>query len=104
MAGRVEAVGRNVKQFQPGDEVFGDISGCGLGAFAEYVCAPENALALKPANMIVRGSSGRTSGGSHRPAGSSRQRTDSARAEGSDQWCVRWCWYVCGADCQIVRG
>ena len=51
IAGRVEAVGRNVKQFQPGDEVFGDIAGCGNGGFAEYVCAPENALALKPANL-----------------------------------------------------
>jgi 2-desacetyl-2-hydroxyethyl bacteriochlorophyllide A dehydrogenase len=51
MAGRVEAVGRNVKQFQPGDEVFGEISECGFGAFAEYVCAPENVLALKPASM-----------------------------------------------------
>jgi len=51
MAGRVEAVGRNVKQFQPNDEVFGDLSGCGGGAFAEYVCAPENALASKPANI-----------------------------------------------------
>ena len=51
MAGRVEAVGRNVKQFQPGDEVFGEISECGFGAFAEYVCAPENALALKPGSM-----------------------------------------------------
>jgi len=51
IAGRVEAVGRNVKQFQPGDEVFGDMSGCGFGGFAEYVCAGENALALKPASM-----------------------------------------------------
>jgi len=51
IAGRVEAVGRNVKQFQPGDEVFGDISGCGWGGFAEYVCARENALALKSASM-----------------------------------------------------
>jgi len=51
LAGRVEAVGRNVKQFQPGDEVFGDISGCGWGAFAEYVSIPENALVLKPANI-----------------------------------------------------
>jgi NADPH:quinone reductase-like Zn-dependent oxidoreductase len=51
IAGRVEAVGRNAKQFQPGDEVFGDISGCGWGAFAEYVCARENALVLKPANI-----------------------------------------------------
>jgi NADPH:quinone reductase-like Zn-dependent oxidoreductase len=51
IAGRVEAVGRNVKQFQPGDEVFGDIFDCGLGGFAEYVCAREDALVLKPANI-----------------------------------------------------
>ncbi|MBA7524358.1 L-threonine 3-dehydrogenase [subsurface metagenome] len=51
VAGRVEAVGRNVKQFQPGDEVFGEIGGCGLGGFAEYVSVPENALGLKPANI-----------------------------------------------------
>ncbi len=51
IAGQVEAVGRNVKQFQTSDEVFGDISACGWGGFAEYVSVPENALALKPANM-----------------------------------------------------
>jgi NADPH:quinone reductase-like Zn-dependent oxidoreductase len=51
VAGRVEAVGGNVTQFQPGDEVFGDLSGCGFGGFAEYVCASEDALALKPANI-----------------------------------------------------
>ncbi|RIK40729.1 MAG: alcohol dehydrogenase [Chloroflexi bacterium] len=51
VAGRVEAVGRNVTQFQPGDEVFGDLSHCGFGAFAEYVAAPENAFALKPTNL-----------------------------------------------------
>jgi NADPH:quinone reductase-like Zn-dependent oxidoreductase len=51
LAGRVEAVGRNVTQFQPGDEVFGDIARCGCGGFVEYVSVPENALALKPANM-----------------------------------------------------
>jgi NADPH:quinone reductase-like Zn-dependent oxidoreductase len=46
-AGQVEAVGRNVTQFKPGDEVFGVCR----GAFAEYACAPEDKLALKPANM-----------------------------------------------------
>lgn len=46
IAGRVEAVGRNVKQFQPGAEVFGDLSACGNGGFAEYVSVPENALAF----------------------------------------------------------
>ncbi len=51
IAGRVEAVGSSVKQFQPGDEVYGDLSVCGFGAFAEYACAPESALAPKPASM-----------------------------------------------------
>jgi NADPH:quinone reductase-like Zn-dependent oxidoreductase len=51
IAGQVEMVGRNIKQFQPGDEVFGDIMGGRMGGFAEYVCARENALALKPASM-----------------------------------------------------
>jgi NADPH:quinone reductase-like Zn-dependent oxidoreductase len=51
VAGRVEAVGRNVKQFQPGDAVFGDLSECGFGAFAEYVAAPEHAFALKPTTL-----------------------------------------------------
>ncbi len=51
IAGRVEAVGKNVEQFQSGDEVFGDISGCGWGGFAEFVSARENALAPKPANL-----------------------------------------------------
>jgi NADPH:quinone reductase-like Zn-dependent oxidoreductase len=50
VAGRVEAVGTNVSQFQPGDEIFGDLSGDGFGSFAEYVCAIEDVLALKPAD------------------------------------------------------
>jgi NADPH:quinone reductase-like Zn-dependent oxidoreductase len=51
IAGMVEAVGKDVTQFQPGDEVFGDLSGCGWGGFAEYVSIPENVLVLKPANL-----------------------------------------------------
>src|SRR5512145_858164 len=51
VAGRVEAVGRNVTQFQVGDEVFGDISLKYLGGFAEYVSASEELLALKPDNI-----------------------------------------------------
>ena len=50
MAGRVEAIGKDVTQFQPGDEVFGDLSESGFGAFAEYVCTTEAALAIKPVN------------------------------------------------------
>jgi NADPH:quinone reductase-like Zn-dependent oxidoreductase len=47
VAGRVEAVGRNVTQFKPGDEVFGT----GGGSFAEYVRASESKIVLKPANI-----------------------------------------------------
>ncbi len=50
IAGRVEMVGRNIRQFQPGDEVFGETLRY-RGGFAEYVCAPERGLARKPASM-----------------------------------------------------
>jgi len=48
LAGIVEEVGRNVTEFQLGDEVFGEI---GAGAFAEYACVHQKYLALKPANV-----------------------------------------------------
>ena len=51
IAGCVEAVGRNVTEFRPGDQVFGELSRCGFGAYAEFAAAPEKALALKPANL-----------------------------------------------------
>jgi NADPH:quinone reductase-like Zn-dependent oxidoreductase len=51
VAGKIEAIGKDVTQFKPGDEVFGDLSKCGFGAFAEYVCATESALVLKPASL-----------------------------------------------------
>jgi len=47
VAGQVEAVGRNVTQFKPGDEVFGACR----GAFAEYTCTSESALVMKPDNV-----------------------------------------------------
>ncbi|MEO1352312.1 MAG: NAD(P)-dependent alcohol dehydrogenase [Cyanobacteria bacterium J06635_15] len=51
IAGRVETVGQNVIQFRAGDMVYGDISECGFGGFAEYVCVPETSLALMPESM-----------------------------------------------------
>jgi NADPH:quinone reductase-like Zn-dependent oxidoreductase len=52
IAGQIREVGRKVKQFQLGDEIWGDLSfPLGSGAFAEYVCVPEDALRLKPASM-----------------------------------------------------
>jgi NADPH:quinone reductase-like Zn-dependent oxidoreductase len=47
VAGQVEAVGKTVTQFKPGDDVFG---GC-RGAFAEYACAAESESVIKPANV-----------------------------------------------------
>lgn len=51
IAGQVEAVGGNVGQFKPGDEVFGDIAGYGGGGLAEFVSVPEVALVSKPVNL-----------------------------------------------------
>jgi NADPH:quinone reductase-like Zn-dependent oxidoreductase len=52
VAGRVEAIGCNTKQFKPGDEVFGYLpSATGRGTLAEFVCARENLITLKPANL-----------------------------------------------------
>jgi NADPH:quinone reductase-like Zn-dependent oxidoreductase len=50
LAGTVAAVGKNVRRFRPGDEVFGTARG-GCGAFAQFACAAEKALELKPANV-----------------------------------------------------
>src|SRR5512136_3085321 len=52
IAGQIREVGRKVVHFKPGDEIWGDLSfPLGSGAFAEYVCVPEDALRLKPAGM-----------------------------------------------------
>jgi NADPH:quinone reductase-like Zn-dependent oxidoreductase len=50
IAGRVDNVGRSIREFQKGDEVFGEVPGY-HGGFAEYVCAPEKTLARKPASL-----------------------------------------------------
>ncbi len=51
VAGQVEAIGPDVTALQPGDDVFGDLTAFGYGAFAEYACAPERAWARMPASL-----------------------------------------------------
>lgn len=63
IAGRVKSGGSRVTRFKPGDEVYGDLSGCGFGGFAEFVCAPESALMFKSPKQEAPG---------HRAPGQSR--------------------------------
>jgi len=51
IAGRVESAGCQALRFKAGDEVFGDLSGCGFGGLAEYAAVPENLLAKKPGGV-----------------------------------------------------
>lgn len=51
IAGVIEEVGRDVSSYKPGDEVYGDLSGCGFGGFAESVCAPQGAVRFKSPGM-----------------------------------------------------
>jgi len=51
IAGVVEAVGKNVTQWKPGDEVIGDLADAGFGSFAEYNVSPENMVVQKPAAL-----------------------------------------------------
>ena len=51
VAGQIEAVGKDVSDLRAGDNVYGDLSESGFGGFAEYVCAREEAVTLKPRNL-----------------------------------------------------
>ncbi|MCG2588805.1 NAD(P)-dependent alcohol dehydrogenase [Rhodohalobacter sulfatireducens] len=51
ISGKIEALGSNVSSFEIGDEIYCDLSDCGLGGFAEYVCVPEKILSKKPSNI-----------------------------------------------------
>ena len=99
IAGQVEAVGRNVKQFRPGDEVFGWCK----GAFAEYACAAESNLLPKPANLTFEQSAAVGDSAFTALDCRSRSREGAAGAEGVDQRCVGRRRHVRRADREVVR-
>lgn len=79
IAGRVEAVGRRVTQFRPSDEVFGELSRSGFGAYAEFVAAPEHALVLKPTNLTFAEAATLPTAGCTALQGLRKARIDSAQ-------------------------
>ena len=98
-AGRVEAVGANVAQFQPGDEVFG----ASTGAFAEYICVAESEVALKPADLSFEQAAVVPVAATTALQGLRDYGTDSHRAKDAGEWCLWWRGDVCRADRQSIR-
>ena len=98
VAGRVEAVGKDVSQFQSGDEVFGTCN----GSFAEYACARENKFVGKPANLTFEQAAAVPDSAVTALEGLRDTGQGEARAEGVDHRCGRRRGDVRGADCQGV--
>ena len=98
VAGQVEAVGGNVRKFQPGDEVFGNIR----GGFAEYASARESELTLKPTNISFEQAAAVPLAAATALQGLRKGRIQPGQ-KALDQWRVRRSWYVRGADSQVVR-
>ena len=103
VAGQVEAVGKQVTKFQPGDEVFGSLFGHGFGAFAEYVSVSDDLLELKPSNLSFDQAAAVPVAALDGPAGSARSRTDRAGAQGLDHRRVGRRGDVRRADRQVLR-
>jgi len=99
IAGRVEAVGKNVKQFQPDDEVFGMVR----GGFAEYVCALEDALALKPSNLSFEEAAAVPMAALTALQGLRDEGKIQSGQKSFDQWGFGRSGNICCADCQIIR-
>ena len=100
IAGQVEAVGGNVKQLRPGDEVFGWCK----GAFAEYACTAENNLLPKPTNLTLEQSAAVGDSAFTALAAVRDQGKVQTGAEGADQRRVGRRRHVRGADRKVVRG
>lgn len=96
VAGQVEEVGANVTRFKPGDEVFGE----NKGAYAEYVCVPEDRIALKPDNLTPL--QGHACRGGHGLAGVAGQGANPIRDQGIDHRCFGRRRNICRSDRKII--
>ena len=91
VAGQVEAVGKGVTTLRAGDDVYGDLSESGFGSFAEYACASQESVALKPPKSHLRASRSVTARSNVGSAESPRNRGYSRRSDTPHQWRRRWC-------------
>ena len=103
IAGRVEAVGAAVTKFQSGDNVFGVFAGS-VGAFAEYACASENHVVIKPSHLSFEAAAAVPVAGLTALQCLRNHGQIQPGQQGLNSRCIRWRRHVCSANCQILRG